>query len=96
MSQSVTPQTILKQKQDILTADLVDELVLMSIDNSAYYGMNKVSKRIWELLAEPRVVSDVCHILLTEFDITFDVCQKEVLTFIRHLAEAQLVEIMEA
>ncbi|PON12443.1 PqqD family protein [Candidatus Entotheonella serta] len=87
-------QTRVVQVDDVLSSQVDDDLVLMSIENDQYYGMDSVSRRIWELVAEPRVVADVCDQLLSEYRVEPDTCQREVVTYIQQLADEQLVRVI--
>ena len=39
----------------------------MSITTGKYYCLNETSSRIWQLIEQPRHVSEVCQILLEEY-----------------------------
>ncbi len=49
----IGPDTILQRKSDLLFNEIDGEVVMLSIENSEYYGMDKVGSRIWELLEQP-------------------------------------------
>jgi hypothetical protein len=54
--------------------------------------------RVWALLqvAEPRTVQDLCDVLLAEFDVSPERCEREVRELAQALAEAGLVEIRDS
>jgi hypothetical protein len=58
-----------------------------------YYGLNAVGGRVWELIQEPRNVSDVRDLLLAEYEVGADECLQEVLRLLQDLAVHQLVEV---
>ncbi len=66
------------QNKDILTTELEDSLMMMSIEQGKYFELNPVSKRIWELVDEPKTQEEIIAILLSEFDVTKDQCRTEV------------------
>lgn len=94
--QTIKPDTILVQVEDILTTPLDDELALLNLDTGKYYGMDQVSRRIWELIEQPQAVSALCEQLLTEFEVDEVTCRQEVLHFLQELADANLVEVVAA
>lgn len=77
--------------ENILSSDIDDEVVLMSMDTDKYYGLDPVSSRIWKLLQQPCTLRQVCEKLMTEFKVEAGMCQHDVLEFIQKLADAQLV-----
>lgn len=93
--QTIKLDTILVQVEDILTTPLDDELALLNLDTGKYYGMDSVSRRIWELIEQPQAVSALCEQLLTEFEVDEATCRQEVLHFLQELADADLVHVVE-
>jgi hypothetical protein len=91
----LTPRTLLRQKPDLLSSSLDQDLVLMSLENDKYYGMDSLSRHVWELLAEPRSVGDVCALLRADYDVSPEQCERDLLAFARRLTEARLVEIVD-
>ena len=52
------------------SAELGDEVVILSLTEGAYYGMDRVGARIWKLLAAPVTLADVLEALVQEFDVS--------------------------
>lgn len=89
---AITLESTVSRRQDLLTSALSDrELVLLNIERGAYFGMEGVAKRIWEQLAEPRCVAELCATLLTRFAVDPDTCRREVLTFLTELHAKDLI-----
>jgi hypothetical protein len=76
-----------------LAAGVGDELVMLDPERGEYYGLDAVSTRIWELIAEPRTVGDLCTTLTSEFEVDDETCRNEVIAFLEQLAEVDLVRI---
>lgn len=89
----VTLQSRIAKNDDIVSAEIDDEFVMMSIESGKYYLANKTGSRLWALLDKPRTVAELCAILTSEFKITPAVCQKEVLDFITQLLSRNVVTI---
>jgi len=68
-----------------------DELVMMSVENGKYYGMNDIAAAIWERLETPITAGDLCEDLLRTFDVGRDECEKEVLHFLERLRAKGLI-----
>lgn len=93
MKKVVTLHSTIRRQKDVLAQALDDDLVMADLESGHYYGLAKTGKRIWELLAQPVVVSDVCAILLREHDVGVSTCEQEVLDFVNELHEEGLVRI---
>ena len=70
------------------------QVALMSLQNGAYYGLDPVGSRIWELIARPQSIARVCAQLQQEYEITAPQCEPQVLGFLVKLAEADLVRVV--
>jgi len=77
-----------------LTATVDDEIVMLSPDRGAYFGLNAVASRIWSLLGEPVTIDALCVALTAEYQVDELTCRREVLAFLRELDRAELVEII--
>ena len=93
---SITLDTTLQRNDDIFSTDVDGEVVMMSIERGSYFGANKMGSRIWELLEQPTLVSGLCEQLMEEFDVDPDRCRTDVLAYMEHLSEHELVEIVAA
>jgi hypothetical protein len=66
----------------------------MSPSWTAYYGMDSVARRIWELIAEPRRVADLCDQLIVEYAVERQVCERDVCAFLAELNKEALIRIV--
>ncbi|MBT5873731.1 MAG: lasso peptide biosynthesis PqqD family chaperone [Candidatus Latescibacteria bacterium] len=88
-------QTMIKASDEIVSSKLDDQVVMMSIDKGAYFGLDEIGSRIWELLASPRTVSGLCSILIQEYDVPREECEQDILALLNELAEKNLLQITE-
>ena len=88
--------TVVAQIEELVSSDLDGETVMMSVKNGKYYGMDAIGSRIWALIKQPRSVSELCDILLKEFNVDRERCEKDVLIFLNKLAEDNLIRIVHA
>jgi len=76
-----------------VSCDLAGETVILNMANGVYYGLNEVGARIWSLLAEPRTVSEIQHLLIEEYDVDAETCARHVHALISDLFDKQLVDV---
>ena len=67
------------------------DVLMMSIQTGAYYGLDSVGSRIWELIEKPIEVSTLCSRLVEEYAVEPDVCEEHVLALLEQLAAEDLV-----
>jgi hypothetical protein len=84
---------LVRDDEELLTTVVDGELIGMSVEQGACYGLNSVGTRIWELLAEPRSIDDLCDQLTDEYDVEDDECLREVLELVEDLRAEGLVKV---
>jgi hypothetical protein len=89
----VSDTSTVVRSSEPLTAAVDGEIVMLSPAQGAYYGLNGVGSRIWELLARPSTVDGVCATLTAEFDVDDAACRTAVLAFLDDLRQAGLVQV---
>lgn len=89
----ITPNTIVSRKEEIVVAELDGKTVMMSLENGQYYGLDEIATSIWESISNPITVKELVAKLTSEYSITQEQCQKDVLEFLENIYNKQLVNI---
>ncbi len=92
---TVVLSTVVAQSPELVSTNLEGQTALMSIINGAYYGMDRVGSRVWELVEQPRAVSAVVDQLLNEFAVERATCEGHVLAYLQKLADADLLQVTD-
>lgn len=87
-------QAVVVRRGEPLSAPVDDELVMLDPRQSRYFGLDRVGRRIWDLIEEPVSVSALCTSLQIEFDVSAERCTADVIAFLERLHHAQLVEVL--
>ncbi len=90
----LTSQCIVTRKAGIPSTQVEKDLVMMNINQNSFYGLDNVGKVIWGKLESPISVDTLCFELMNMFDVSQDVCQAEVLTFLQQLHNESMLEII--
>ena len=92
----ITPRSWVAVSSEQVSCDLAGEAVVLSLRDGAYYGMNPVGARVWQLIQKPVAVSAVRDALLGEYgDVTADQCEREVVMLLTQLADWDLVQVID-
>jgi Coenzyme PQQ synthesis protein D (PqqD) len=89
----LAPQTLVARRPDALTAAVDDELVMLDVRSSTYFGLDRIGRRIWDLIERPTSVGDLCATLEREFDVDEETCLADVRAFVAQLQAADLVDV---
>jgi hypothetical protein len=91
MKKEITPDTLLQRKPDMLFNEIDGEVVMLSIENSEYYGMDKVGSRIWQLLENPIRFKDLVDRLMEEYEVSVEQCNQDTLNFIKKMIDKKIL-----
>ena len=70
---------------DQVSTTVGDEVVILGLHDGVYYGLDAVGVRLWTLLKEPRLVSDLVDVIMAERDVDALRCEQDVLVFLEDL-----------
>lgn len=90
---SITGDTVVKIADGQLSTLLGDEVVILGIDESAYYGLSGVGAFIWEHLKIPQRVADLLDAILAEHSVDKAQCEQDLLTLLTDLANNGLITL---
>ena len=79
---------ILKQ---LNVTDLAGEKVMVDFEQGKYFMIKGVGNDIWDMLADDVAVEDIIQKLLTEYDVTEEVCVQEVTSFLDNLENIGII-----
>lgn len=92
-----TPETRIERLAEHPSARTGErEIAVMSVEQGAYYGLNEVATRIWELIGMPITFADLCAALQTEYDVTAEQCEREVAACLVQLQSEGLARVVAA
>jgi hypothetical protein len=82
-------------QDDEPTAALVDgEVFMLSARAQSYFGLGETGSKIWNLIRQPRKVSEICDELVQTCDVEPDACERETLNFLEELLEQNLIRVV--
>ena len=74
-----------------ISGRLHDELVMMDLEQGKYFSLNPVATRIWDLLEKPMDSSEICSLLMDEYDVSAEQCVIEVEELLVEMGKMGLV-----
>lgn len=88
---SISLESIVRRSSDVMASQVDNELVMMDVERGMYYALNPVGADIWERLAEPQTVADICAQLTQQYDVDQATCEADVLAVLNDMAENGLL-----
>lgn len=74
-----------------LSTRLGDEIVILGLRDSVYYGLSDVGARIWDLIQTRRTLGEVVSVLVDEYDVSREEAAAGVDQLIKELETRGLV-----
>jgi pantoate kinase len=87
--------TMLSRNNQLLAAQVDDELVMLDSEQGKYFSLNKVGAVIWALLEEAMTYQELLSSLMKQFTVEQQQCQQDVEPFLEKMLQAKLVVASE-
>lgn len=95
MKRVVSERSTVVAARDQVSSDLGGEVAILNLPAGMYYGLDDVGVRVWELVQEPRMVSEIQDVVVEEYDVEPARGKRDVLTLIQEMADEGLVEVRD-
>jgi hypothetical protein len=90
---TIEPNTWIIRAEGLMTTGVDQELVILNITRNSYAGLDDIGRRIWDLLATPRRVDDLCRQLNQEYEASREQVRADVLSFLAEMEREGLVHV---
>jgi len=84
---------IISRNDGIVFNKLDDELVMMSIENGEYYGLDNIGAQIWEIIQQPTKFSEIVLKLMGKYDVSEETCIADIQEFLSELLGKNLITL---
>ena len=80
---------------DVVSCDLDGEAAILNLKDGVYYGLDPIGAKIWNLIQNPMILSDVVEKIWEEYDVKKDECTDDIFELIEELLNNGLVKVNE-
>lgn len=92
----ITPDTIVVRNDgQYITSTVGDEIVMMDMEKGNYIGINSVGSAIWEMIAEPKKVSEISGRLMELYDVEKEQCESQTLAYLEKINELGMLKVFK-
>ena len=86
--------TTIARSEGVLSRVLDGEAVLLDTEGGAYFGLNAVGTRVWELIGATGTTEEaLLTTLLSEFEVSRDVLERDLRDLLSGLEQRKLIRI---
>jgi hypothetical protein len=79
---------------DTLVNVVGNEMVILSLKNQAFFGLDEVGTNIWKALTTAHSIQEAFEALLKEYDVDRDSLKQDIDDLLKQLVDRGLVEII--
>lgn len=83
--------TKLKRSDEVIASKMDDEVVMMSVEQGMYFGLDPIAADIWDVLESKKTVKEIIEAMVKKYDVDKATCKKDVLQFLRQMQKNNLV-----
>ena len=80
-----------KRSEEIVASNMDDEVVMMSIEQGKYFGLDPIASDIWKVLEEDKTAAQIVDAMVKKYDVARETCEEDVLAFLAQMQANNLV-----
>ena len=88
------PASLVARNEEPIAVEVDRSVVMMSLDQGMYFGLEGTGPRIWALLEQPKTVQQLCDDLMLTFDVDRETCLREVCAFLEERVEPEDTDLI--
>jgi hypothetical protein len=92
----ISPDAVVTRTEGLMSAPVDDDVVFLNPSTDSYIALDRIGRRIWELLESPRRFEDLVAALAAEFDTEVSVVSADVTAFLGELEREKMVHAVSA
>lgn len=89
----VNLQSVISRNPEIIHSAMDGEVVMMSVDQGLFFGIDIIGAHIWNLLETPEKVEDLIEKLVAFYDVERSICERDTLLFLNDMLMKKVVMI---
>lgn len=84
-----------KKNENVASAQLDNEICIFDPDEGSYLSLNETASEIWQMLVEPLEINEIMKKLTDIYEIDYQICHKDVISFLKKAKESNMIEEFE-
>ena len=87
--------TVVVASKDQISCELGGEAAILNLKEGFYYGLDEVGSAVWQMLAEPRRVSEIRDELLDLYEVDVEKCSADLIRLLDELRTRGLIQVLD-
>ena len=90
---TINDNSIVSATKEQISSDLGKEAIILNLKSGMYHGLNEVAAEVWNIIQQPKAVKEVKAILLEEYEVDIQRCDRDLKDLLTELTEEGLIDI---
>ena len=91
----ITADTVVARSPSVVTSEVDGEILMMSIEQGRYFGLNDVAGDLWERLGSPRPFGELVAELGAAYDAPAETIETDLLALLAAMHEHDVIELRD-
>lgn len=92
-TKKLTESSVVVVADNLTSAEVDGEMVILDLEDGLYYGLNPVGARIWDEIQEPTSVKNLTSTVAEKYDVEYDRCLDDVMDLLGDMNENDLIVV---
>jgi hypothetical protein len=93
MPATLSLTSLVKSANDLISAPVNSEVVILSVERGTYYGLDEIGTEIWQRLESPVRIDMLCEDLAAKYAADRQTIERDVLALLESLFAEGLVTV---
>lgn len=87
----MSPTTRFEIPAHLMVKVIDGQCLVLDVSKGTYYGLDAIGLRVWQLIGESQAFGEICDCLLSEFDVSAAVLERDIEELVLDLEKNQLI-----
>ena len=87
----ITKDSKVTRTDEVVASEMDNEVVMMSIEQGKYFGLDPIAADIWKLLERTKTAGELISDLRTKYEVEPAQCEKDVFQFLDQMQKNKLI-----
>ena len=85
--------SVVTRVEGFSTAQVQDNLMMLDVQQGAYYSLDPIGAEIWNLMEQPTPVRDIVDRLKDRYAVSLEQCMADVLAFLEDMLKNGMIQV---
>jgi len=97
MNYNIENSTIFsRNEEEFLCTEVDSETVMMHTESGKYYGLDKISTHIWQLLENDLSLTNLVDQLIEEYKVERETCEKDTKDLLEGMLQLKMINLVSS